>query len=765
MNTGKDKLNMVDEDLEKYLFLNNSIPMAITDLDFRVVKVNKMALDLLGYDENEFIGKFVYDINATGTIAFDIEKAKKLINGEINSYIISRKYITKDNDRVEGALLVSRIDSENGNQYYSGIFIDDETLKSKEDIVISQRYEMLSTVLATSPDIQYIMDVERKQYIYQNIDFFNFLGYTDDDLQGKTKWEFLKEKQEEDSIVVFSKGKKYLSDITQVGDFTDIEYKIYCKDGSFKWLRERSTPIVISLEGEIQYCFTIIQDVSDKREIFEKVVEQQLFIEKIASFTPDVIFVFDINTLDNLYNNLRYRKFLGYSSTQWLQPNLSGVTERRKKLIIKHFARLEDINDEDVISEEFQFIDNQSRKYWLLVKSKVFKRDANGKPTQALSLASDITEYKNAILRVENAEKTQRSVFEAIPDLIIKVNKAGDYLEIKENKLEDGYQVKAENLVGKSLYETLPEDIFQLVKSELELAFELNTIRIFEFERTLNDKIHYLENHISPINENEAIIIVRNITHKKKMQQAVEEKVLELSGKNIELEKYITKNKELERFAYIVSHDLKEPLRTINAFSEIIKNNYSEDLDEDAKMYFDFIISSVHRMTNLVEGILEYSKIEVNETAFETTDLNDIIRKVVNDLSVVIEEKNAVIEFENLPSLFCDSLQIRQLFQNLISNGIKFSAAGKTPHIKIEYQENPDYFQFSVEDNGIGVPKHFQESVFSMFKRLHPREKYIGQGIGLSLCKRIVERHGGEIWIDSDGKTYTKVLFSIPVSQ
>jgi PAS domain S-box-containing protein len=762
MTAGKDNLNMEYASIESCLFIHNSIPMAITDLDFRIVKVNDAVVKLMGYEASEFEGKLIHEINATGTVAFDMDKAAALMAGSLNSYIISRKYIAKNLDLVEGALLVSRIDIA-GEKYYSGIFLDEKTLNSKDDTLLSQRYEMLSTVLATSPDIQYIMDIERKQYVYQNIDFFGFLGYSEEDLAaGQNKWEFIKSKQDRDSLTVFSKGKEYLSDITQVGDFTDIEYRVQCKDGTYKWLRERSTPIVIDENGKITYCFTILQDVSDKRRIYDQVVEQQLFIEKVASFTPDFICVFDVNTLDNLYHNLNGRTFLGYNDKQWSMPNLSGVSERRKNLIINHFSKLVDADDEQIVYEEFYNELPEIGRQWVLIKSKVFKRDANGKVIQVLSLASDISEYKNAIEKVEEAEKIQRTVFEAIPDLIIKIDRAGNYLDVKENKLEDGYQIKSADLIGGSLRTTLPPHLADLVFTQLNKAFETNQIVVFEFERERNGKMHYLENHISPINSNEAIIIVRNITQKKKMQQAVEEKVLELSAKNIELEKYITKNKELERFAYIVSHDLKEPLRTINAFSEIIKSNYSEKFDEDARLYFDFIVSSVQRMTGLVEGILEYSKIEVNEASFETTDLNDLLRKVLNDLHVMIDEKNADITFGNLPSIYCDALQVRQLFQNLINNSIKFTAPGVAPEINIDFREEKDRYIFSLTDNGIGIPKEYQDKVFSMFKRLHPREQFKGQGIGLALCKRIIERHGGDIWIESDGQNGTTFFFAIP---
>lgn len=741
-------------------FINNTLPMAIINTELIVKAVNKSACNLLQLQEEELLELSLYDINSIGGITYNPIKMKQLLNGEIDSYNISRKYVRKDNTTSEGVLTVSRLKIDD-EVYLSGIFNESKLIEN-ENSFLEEDDNLTHFLLEKSPDIQYIFDYKNREYLYENSQLLHLLGYSEKDLKGENKWLFIREKVDYDSRVYFKGSYNYLLEIENPGEYTDVEFRVKCKDGKWLWLRERSTPIKFDAEGNMEICYTILQDVTEKRQIYEKVLDQQNFIEKIASITPDVIFVYEIDDLKNIYNNFKGRTFLGFSEAQWSEVKLSGLSNDEKTKIFNHLSKIKNLKDNEILEDELIYKGESGVLNWVLVKSKVFKRDENGKVIQVLSNLTDFTEYKKTLLKIKKSEETQRALLEGIPDLLFKVNKEGQYLEVIPNKLNDGYNPPLDDIIGKTFFEVLSTKNATFVKKHLDKAFEAQEIVSFELERKLNDKLFYLENHVSPVNEEEAVIIVRNITHKKRMQESIEEKVIELSTKNIELEKYISKNKELERFAYIVSHDLKEPLRTIKSFSEVLRSKFSKELKSEANTYIDFIISSTERLTKLVDGILNYSKLEKNEKVFETTDLNIIVKRVLKDLELVIVEKNASIKVEKLPELYCDPLQIRQLFQNLISNSIKFSRKGIAPEILLSAKDLKKKYLFTLQDNGIGIEDAFQEKAFSMFRQLNPRDKFDGQGIGLALCKRIIERHEGDIWIESDGKTGTTFYFSIP---
>jgi len=220
-------------------------------------------------------------------------------------------------------------------------------------------------------------------------------------------------------------------------------------------------------------------------------------------------------------------------------------------------------------------------------------------------------------------------------------------------------------------------------------------------------------------------------------------------------------NKELEQFAYVVSHDLQEPLRTIISFAGLISEEYKGKLDEDADKYIGFLLQSSIRMQTLVKGLLDYSRIG-KEKELTLVDCNRVIHEVLSDLTVSIKESGAQITILNIPELYCYSTEIRQLFQNLICNALKFRKKDVAPEIKVSAHKQADGWLFSIQDNGIGIDENDKDKIFIIFKRLHNRNEYEGTGIGLSLCKKIVELHGGNIFVKSKPGKGSIFNFTIP---
>jgi len=225
----------------------------------------------------------------------------------------------------------------------------------------------------------------------------------------------------------------------------------------------------------------------------------------------------------------------------------------------------------------------------------------------------------------------------------------------------------------------------------------------------------------------------------------------------------IRSNKDLEQFAYVASHDMKEPLRTVGTFTNLLRRRLGENSEHKTSEYMDFIGEGVDRMSSLINSLLTYSQVGKKDIIFKTTDLNDILRAKLKDLSPLIKERNANILFDKLPTINCAGYQIGMVFHNLILNGIKFNKR-EIPEVKISWIEDNDYWVFSVQDNGIGIPIQYQNQIFEIFKRLHSKEEYEGTGIGLALCNKIVHRHNGEISLKSEVGHGTTFYFTIDKS-
>ncbi len=209
-----------------------------------------------------------------------------------------------------------------------------------------------------------------------------------------------------------------------------------------------------------------------------------------------------------------------------------------------------------------------------------------------------------------------------------------------------------------------------------------------------------------------------------------------------------SQNKELRQYTYITSHDLQEPLRTLVSFSDLLQKKYGDTLDEKGKRYIQFISQASNRMKELVKVLMDYSRVG-QESKLVQVDCNETINDVLNDLSLIIQETKATISVEQLPIINAYSVELRQLFQNLISNALKFKIKDTVPVIHVSVVEQPNEWLFSVKDNGIGIEEKDIDILFQVFKRLHSRADYQGTGIGLALCKKITELHGGKIWVES----------------
>lgn len=220
-------------------------------------------------------------------------------------------------------------------------------------------------------------------------------------------------------------------------------------------------------------------------------------------------------------------------------------------------------------------------------------------------------------------------------------------------------------------------------------------------------------------------------------------------------------NAELEQFASVASHDLQEPLRMVTSYLDLLKRRAHGQLGGDADKYIGFAVDGAQRMRALIEDLLAWSRVGTRVRAFDATDVAQVLEAVRSNLHVALSESGAEIVSDPLPTVTADRVQVAQLLQNLIANGIKFRGE-KTPRIHIGARRRGARWEFSVRDNGIGIdPKHF-DRIFTIFQRLHTRAEYPGTGIGLAVCKKIVERHGGEIWLESQPGQGTTFFFTLP---
>lgn len=245
-----------------------------------------------------------------------------------------------------------------------------------------------------------------------------------------------------------------------------------------------------------------------------------------------------------------------------------------------------------------------------------------------------------------------------------------------------------------------------------------------------------------------------------KVNESLEIAQKEIIAKNRQLAAY---TKELEQFTYIASHDLKEPLRNISGFARILDRRYRNILDENGQQYLAFIMTGVTQMTDLLKDLLQYSEVKrLKKEDLKWVDLNDLIADIRGGLNGQLSKNNGQLIFEKLPLIYSNTFQMTQLFKNLITNGFKFQKNDKIPLVEVTSHQNHDFWEFEVRDNGIGIDECYHDKIFEMFKRLHNRKEFEGTGMGLAICKQIVEQHGGQIRVASKKGDGTSFIFRFP---
>lgn len=317
---------------------------------------------------------------------------------------------------------------------------------------------------------------------------------------------------------------------------------------------------------------------------------------------------------------------------------------------------------------------------------------------------------------------------------------------------------------------------FKILKQNKAFEKHIPLDRIIEYFKSVNLKAHKHKELLSPDYEKELQITMegeiytfdmdiniipwrddtvflgdmRDITKRK----TAEKKLLETMN-TLELS-----NKDLEHFAYAMSHDLKEPLRTISGFIAMLAKKHGKDFDSDGRHFLDRIEDAATRLQTMINNVLEYSTV-AQKNEIVSVDSNHIAKTALSNLDALVKESEAVIRYEKLPFIKCSPVQITRVFQNLVSNAIKFHGNSK-PEVLISHTENTEFFTFSVKDNGIGIdPKH-HERIFIFFQKLHGRYEYEGLGVGLSVCKKIIENHGGRICVESSLGNGSTFHFTIP---
>jgi PAS domain S-box-containing protein len=460
-----------------------------------------------------------------------------------------------------------------------------------------------------------------------------------------------------------------------------------------------------------------------------------------------------------VFANRAAAELTGYPSVEAMLADPVSAMQRRyalfemdgKPLPYDHLPRQRVFGEGKAGEVRFRlrYQDDGSERWIHLVSAPVL--DERGKPRLAVNIFRDITSSVQEQFRLQQ-------ILDNMPSLVGMLTLDGVLVEANRVALALA-NLKREDVIGKPFEETYwwayDPDVQAQLRQAIARARGGETVRYDVKVRAGENRFAIIDFSLSPIVSSTGRVTALlpsaiDITQRKRTEALVERY----------MERLKTSNLELQQFAYVASHDLQEPLRMVSSYLQLIETRYKDKLDDDAREFIHFAVDGANRMKRLIQDLLAYSRVEKRRGQFAQVDMNEVIAQITTDMALTIEETGTTLRVDPLPTLTADRNQMVQLLQNLIANAIKFRGE-RPPEITIRVVKVPNAWRFSVQDNGIGIDPQYHERIFVIFQRLHGHGKYPGTGIGLAICKRVVERHGGKIRVESTPGEGTTFIFTI----
>lgn len=795
---------------------DESVPNTITGTAMDVTERHHMIQSL---QRSEQINKKAQALTHLGNWTWDLQQNRlewseelyhiyQLEPGiEIPNEMIAAYNHPQDAERVSNIISES-IRTHRPYDFYYRIILKDgqvKTLHAIGEVLVDedgQAFKMIGTLQDVTEREMLIERLQQSESLYKQAQSIAHLGNWIFDVEsGKLFWtdelyriyglepqsvdlnwqKFVDMTHEEDRAVVAAFG----DEVMRTGKPFEMYHRNRRKDdGRIRTLHVRGEGLKDE-NGTIYQLFGTSQDVTEQQQIEQELRENQNFIKKIADATPSIITTYNVNTGEYRFVSEGVRTILGYdpelvmrSGTSFLIEQLhpedaEPVLQKNEQAIA--FANGADQDDNDLIVDfQYRIRRSDGTYRWLHTFGTVFDRSATGQVEHLLNISIDITDRVVAEQKVAEQEKFISHIAEASPTILYLFDlEQNRFLYLNKEVTEVlGYTPEEILSLGDKVYMYLhPEDTIKSEDTYVKYKHE-NAVTMHQFEGRIRSKSgewKWLLTREVVFRRNEkgkAIQVLGSaldITDRKEMEG-------DLSKKNLELEQ---SNASLEEFAYVASHDLQEPLRKISIFGDRLLTSYTEQLPDDGKLFLQKIIDSSQRMQAMINDLLSVSLISGNKS-FENSDLSALLHEVLQTLEFKIEAKNAIIKTDELPRATVIQSQVRQLFQNLLSNSLKFVAPGRQAEISITHhwltpaevhhlhlQNGRQYLQIDVSDNGIGFENEYASKIFTIFQRLHGKAEYEGTGIGLAICKKIAENHEGLIFAEGRpgaGATFSFVL-------
>ena len=724
------------------------VPMFYKARDGRYLGVNKAWEELFGLKRESFIGKQVADLYPRNP---DIAELHAIKDRELWERPGSQSYeipiVTPDGRRRDTV-------------YYKATFpgglvgaILDVTARKHAEAALRDSEERWRATVDSASEGMLIYD-RSLAIVSVNRAAERILGLAQAELIGKPGFTSMLPCIGEDGAPLASEARPTRITIRTGTPQTGRVIGIKRPDGAVTWLSVNTAFLRRAEEADYYGLVSTVSDITAQHDAERRLKESEQRFRRTFELAGSGMAHIGMDRRFTRVNR-RLCEILGYSEEELLQ-----LTGRQ----ISHPEDLDIINEQrprlykgeiDRIELEKRYLRKDGSVVWVHFTMTV-ERDAKGAPLYEIAVYEDITQQLETQLRLRESEARFRQTFELAASGIGHV-RDGRFVRVNRSLCEIFGYAEGE-LLGRHVKElSHPED-----RDVSDAPRE--RIRRGEAESARFEK-RYLRADGAVIWCEVAVALVRDVYGVPQYEVAIFDEVTDRKKAEARLreahEELKRSNAELEQFAYVASHDLQEPLRMVASYAQLLGRRYEAKLDGDAREFMAYIVDGAARMKQLIEDLLAYSRVGTKGAEFKRVNAEDALKRALFNLRVAIEEAGAVVTNDPLPALSGDEVQLGQLLQNLMSNALKFRS-DSVPRIHIGVTESAKEYAFEVRDNGIGIEPQYYERIFMVFQRLHNKGEYPGTGIGLAICKKVVERHGGRIWVESHPGAGSSFYFTLP---
>jgi len=705
----------------------------------RIVFANQRCAEVLGVPIDHFLGQPFPKFLAPESLPLAIELYERSMRGEsLTGEMHEFTLLLENGFRIRVEISYQDIIYD-GKPAVSHI-IRDITERKMAEQALRDSEEMSRGIVESAATGIYIVQDEKFQYVSPQIEHIS--GYTSDELIGTDSLMYV---HPEDREAARNGAIENLKGLT----ISPHEFRFVRKDGQPVWILEKVASI--QYLGEQAAVGTLL-DITENKRAEEALRESEAKYRILVDSAPDAIVLVDLEGRIISCNSAT-EVFTGYDAEELQGKSFLELSTLEPEDLPRVTKFFEDIMlGRDVEDFEMKSTRKDGSERWMGVKVRILKSEET--ITGILVIGRDITEHKLAEEALRASEEKYRELIENINDAYAVVRR--DKLVFLNQRCADIFGYPREELVGQSFFNILAPEAVEQNMRILGASLSGGTIPeryetvLLRMDGTPIDA----EIGLRPITfegKSAYSVIARDITERKRAEEALQQRTEELEHSNW----------ELEQFAYVASHDLQEPLRMVASYVQLLQRRYKDKLDADAEEFIGYAVDGASRMQRMINDLLAYSRVGTRGKDFAPTDCEAVLSQTLTNLEVAIGESDAVVTHDSLPSIMADDMQLGQLFQNLIGNAIKFRD-DEPPRVHVSAEQKGNEWVFSIRDNGIGIAPEFTDRIFDIFQRLHSKNEYPGTGIGLAICRRIVERHGGQIWVESQPKKGSSFYFTIP---